>query len=273
MNYWKGFKRNHFFSFVGTGPQNRLLHISARKNGKKSGSQKPPGQSQTHTNTTSRQHKEGYEKRLQLFQKTNKTTAWSSSANVKSTKPMGKSSQQPPNVSSSKDKKNFKSFRPKYIIHKEPFPEFEHAVEMPTTSVITRKPPISQNEEVEYSKPLTPDSNDKDQEATSKPKKKKKKKKKVSAQQRAEQLKKITLDEYGPLTEFDFSDETVTDIEPNEELLEEVSFEYVMNCALKEHAILSIKLKFVSKEKIFLIFSGPLSSEVEENSFDLVSVT
>ena len=51
----------------------------------------------------------------------------------------------------------------------------------------------------------------------------KKKRKKLSAERKQELLRRVTLDEFGPLTEFDFSEESVTEVEPTEELVEEVS--------------------------------------------------
>ena len=57
-------------------------------------------------------------------------------------------------------------------------------------------------------------------------KKKKQKRKKLTSERKEELLRKVTLDEFGPLTEFDFSDESIPDVEPNEEIVEEVSENY-----------------------------------------------
>ena len=54
-------------------------------------------------------------------------------------------------------------------------------------------------------------------------KKKKQKRKKLTSKRKEELLRKVTLDEFGPLTEFDFSEESIPDVEPNKEIVEEVS--------------------------------------------------
>ena len=55
---------------------------------------------------------------------------------------------------------------------------------------------------------------------------KKRQRKKLTSKRKEELLRRVTLDEFGPLTEFDFSEESNTDVEPNEEIVEEVSRNY-----------------------------------------------
>ena len=65
--------------------------------------------------------------------------------------------------------------------------------------------------------------NNNNKEGVKKKSKHKKKRKKLSAERKQELLRRVTLDEFGPLTEFDFSVESVSEVEPTEELVEEVS--------------------------------------------------
>ena len=197
---------------AGSRLQSRSFAVGARQSGQKSGSSKqPPGKSQSQRNINSKQQREKDEKRLKLFKKSNQTTD-RGSKNVKA-------SQQPPNVSSSIDKTA--SPFSKYVLYGEPIPEhwhFEYELTSAKASVVTSKPITIENLKPKSSKKT--DSKEKDKELAPKPKRKKK----MSAKKRAKMLKKITLNEYGPLTEFDFSEETNTDIEPNKEMLEEVIF-------------------------------------------------
>ena len=65
-------------------------------------------------------------------------------------------------------------------------------------------------------------SKNENKDTTKKKTKHKKKHKKLSAKRKQELLRRVTLDEFGPLTEFDFSEES-TEVEPNKQIVEEVS--------------------------------------------------
>lgn len=70
--------------------------------------------------------------------------------------------------------------------------------------------------------------------------KKRKKNKKLSAERKEELLRRVTWDSVGPLTEFDFSDESIPEVEPNEQIVEEVSTTYHPCYVMPNHLLIKV---------------------------------